>query len=213
MFRYLTGIISWIFQFLFIFLCVATVKSGCRVIENVENGIQSEVTLTKVETFSMGATLDDRLLPMGENTDSLKRDYINRYLTIALEEQEEHQIPASITLAQGLLESRFGTSKLAIQNNNHFGIKCFLRSCKKGHCTNFTDDTHKDFFRKFKRVEDSYHAHSALLKKPLYKRLFQSKNYKDWAHGLQACGYATDPHYAEKLINTIETYRLHQYDK
>lgn len=77
--------------------------------------------------------------------------YIERFAPIAVQEMEKYGIPASISLAQGLLESRAGTSKLAVQTNNHFGLKCFSRGCKKGHCKNFTDDTHKDFFFELQR--------------------------------------------------------------
>ena len=84
---------------------------------------------------------------------------------------EKYGIPASISLAQGLIESRAGSSKLAVNNNNHFGIKCFSRHCRKGHCTNFTDDTHKDFFRKFPSPWESWRAHSQLLSSGRYTKL------------------------------------------
>jgi flagellum-specific peptidoglycan hydrolase FlgJ len=128
---------------------------------------------------------------------------------------EKYGIPASITLAQGLLESNVGESKLATRNKNHFGIKCFSRSCKKGHCSNFTDDSHKDFFRIYKSSWESYRSHSLLLKRSdRYRRLFQlnRKDYRGWAHGLTKAGYATDKRYGAKLINLIESLALHQYD-
>lgn len=209
----ITDLISWVFWFIVVFLGVAIVKNGNQVLKTIETRLQEEAVLSEVQSFSMGATLDDRTLPPDDNDSSLIKNYIDKYLECALTEQDYANIPASITLGQGILESRYGTSKLAIENNNHFGIKCFLRSCKKGHCTNFTDDTHKDFFRKFPRPEDSFRAHSLLLKKPLYRKLFQTKEYKSWAYGLQACGYATDPQYAEKLIYIIERFQLQQYDK
>ena len=125
-----------------------------------------------------------------------------------------HGIPSSITLAQGLLESNIGESRLAQENNNHFGIKCFSKQCAKGHCTNFNDDHHKDFFRKFSTLEESYAAHSQLLQKDRYQNLFRLKktDYKGWARGLKKAGYATDPQYAEKLIRIIEDLELYQYD-
>ncbi|MEL6945214.1 MAG: glucosaminidase domain-containing protein, partial [Bacteroidota bacterium] len=118
-------------------------------------------------------------------------------------------------LAQGLIESNCGESRLAKRNNNHFGIKCFSRTCKKGHCSNFTDDTHKDFFRIYKSSWDSYRAHSQLLQKARYKKLYKipKSNYKGWARGLKSAGYATDPLYADKLINLIEDLDLTKYDK
>ena len=141
-------------------------------------------------------------------------DYVKRYADIAVAEMKFYNIPASITLAQGLLESDAGESRLARMNNNHFGIKCFSRKCHKGHCANFTDDTHKDFFRKYKNVWDSYRAHSVFLQGKRYKHLQElgTKDYKGWAYGLRKAGYATDKRYAEKLIRIIETLELDEYD-
>jgi flagellum-specific peptidoglycan hydrolase FlgJ len=139
--------------------------------------------------------------------------YIAKYADIAVSEQKRTGVLASITLAQGLVESRGGTSRLATGNNNHFGIKCFSKKCRKGHCSNFTDDTHKDFFRKFKTVKDSFRAHSDFLKAERYKRLFRTKDYRKWAVGLKQCGYATDPDYAYTIAETVEKYNLNKYDR
>jgi len=139
--------------------------------------------------------------------------YIAKYAAIAISEQKRTKVLASITLAQGLVESRGGTSRIAMQNNNHFGIKCFSKKCRKGHCSNFTDDTHKDFFRKFKTAKDSFRAHSDFLKAPRYKRLFWTKDYRSWAYGLKECGYATAPDYANIIIETIHKYNLNKYDR
>ena len=140
--------------------------------------------------------------------------YVRQYHELAEHEMEKKGIPVSITLAQGLLESNIGESRLARENNNHFGIKCFSKSCRKGHCTNFNDDHHKDFFRKFTSVEESYAAHSKVLEKSRYSSLFRLKttDYKGWARGLRKAGYATDPRYADKLIRIIEDLELYQYD-
>ena len=141
--------------------------------------------------------------------------YVKRYAKIAKTEMNKFGIPASITLAQGLLESNIGQSTLARRNNNHFGIKCFSRKCKKGHCSNFSDDSHKDFFRIFSSTWESYRAHSLLLKNnKRYSKLFKlgKKDYKNWAKGLKKAGYATDKTYADKLIRLIEELDLHQYD-
>lgn len=141
-------------------------------------------------------------------------DYIDRYSKIAIGEMKQFGIPASISLAQGLIESRAGTSKLAVSNNNHFGMKCFSKNCKKGHCSNFTDDTHKDFFRKFPSSWESWRAHSQLLASGRYTKLKRhGRDYRAWAYGLKSVGYATDRTYAEKLIGIIERYDLHQYDR
>lgn len=142
------------------------------------------------------------------------KNYVERFHDIAVKEMKKFGIPASISLAQGLIESRAGSSKLAVQNNNHFGIKCFSRNCKKGHCTNFTDDSHKDFFRKFKKPWESWRAHSQLLASGRYAKLKKSgRDYRKWAYGLEAAGYASDRRYAEKLIGVIERYNLNKYDR
>ncbi|HRI60206.1 MAG TPA: glucosaminidase domain-containing protein [Saprospiraceae bacterium] len=141
-------------------------------------------------------------------------DYVERFQSIARGEMKKYGIPASISLAQGLIESRAGTSKLAVNNNNHFGIKCFSRNCKKGHCTNFTDDTHKDFFRKFQNPWESWRAHSQLIATGRYTKLKKNgRDYRKWAYGLKSIGYATDRNYAEKLIGIIERYELYKYDR
>ena len=125
---------------------------------------------------------------------------------------KEYKIPASITLAQGLLESGAGQSDLARRSNNHFGIKC--HSDWRGGRVYHDDDLRGECFRKYKRVEDSYEDHSKFLKRSRYDRLFQLKitDYKGWARGLQKCGYATDRAYANKLIKVIEDYELYRYD-
>lgn len=144
----------------------------------------------------------------GEIASSVTRDdvykYIDKYKNAALIEQKKNGIPASITLAQGLLESAAGTSKLAREGNNHFGVKCH-RSFK-GDST-FVGST---CYRKYRSVQDSYLDHSRFLKGKRYESLFalDITDYRGWARGLKRCGYATDPLYAEKLINMIETYGL-----
>ena len=141
--------------------------------------------------------------------------YVERYARAALQEFKTHGIPASITLAQGLLESGHGTSTLARKNNNHFGIKCFSKKCRKGHCSNHSDDHHKDFFRNFSDAAESYAAHSQVLLKDRYKKLFRlnPRDYKGWAHGLRKAGYATDPRYGDKLIKMVEDFELWRYDR
>ena len=141
-------------------------------------------------------------------------EYVERFSKIAIGEMQQYGIPASISLAQGLIESRAGTSKLAVSNNNHFGMKCFSKNCKKGHCSNFTDDTHKDFFRKFPSPWESWRAHSQLLASGRYAKLKRhGRDYRAWSYGLKSVGYATDRTYAEKLIGIIERYDLHKYDR
>jgi len=126
---------------------------------------------------------------------------------------ELYGVPASIKMGQALIESRAGTSKLAVNNNNFFGMKCFSKKCGKGHCSNATDDSHKDFFRKYKSVGESFRAHSQLLSGNRYKDLKKhNTDYKAWAKGLKSNGYATDKTYDKKLINVIEKYKLYKLD-
>jgi flagellum-specific peptidoglycan hydrolase FlgJ len=141
--------------------------------------------------------------------------YVEKYHKIAQREMYQHGIPASITLAQGLLESNIGQSRLATRNHNHFGIKCFSRSCRRGHCSNFEDDSHKDFFRIYKTPEESYRAHSQVLQNDRYRPLYElpQDDYRGWALGLRQAGYATDRRYGEKLIALIEDLELHRYDR
>ncbi len=147
-------------------------------------------------------------------TSSAYLAYIDMYKDMAIQQMRKYQIPASITLAQGLLESRAGLSTLAKQSNNHFGIK--VTSDWSGGYVLADDDAPNEKFRKYKRVADSYEDHSLfLLRHPRYSPLFKLSitDYKGWARTLKKCGYATDPHYAESLIRIIEQYDLTQYDK
>ena len=124
----------------------------------------------------------------------------------------EYGIPASITLAQGILESGSGKSKLASEGNNHFGIKC--HNTWNGATMHLDDDAPNECFRKYKSAGQSFEDHSLFLKKPRYQELFtlEITDYKGWAKGLKKYGYATSPTYAENLINLIEKYVLTQFD-
>ena len=138
--------------------------------------------------------------------------YIEQYSETAVRHQQEYGIPASITLAQGLLESGAGKSRLAVEGNNHFGIKC--HSTWKGDVIHADDDELNECFRKYDDAAESFEDHARFLMKKRYAPLFELKptDYKGWAKGLKKCGYATDPSYASKLINIIETYELYVYD-
>jgi hypothetical protein len=140
--------------------------------------------------------------------------YIDRYKDLAIAEMTKYRIPASITLAQGILESESGNSQLAQEANNHFGIKCHKEWTGK---TYHQDDDEKDeCFRKYGSVEDSYRDHSEFLTtRDRYKPLFDMEvtDYKGWAYGLKAAGYATNPRYPELLIRIIEENGLEQFDK
>lgn len=140
--------------------------------------------------------------------------YIKRFSNVAQTEMQKYGIPASITLAQGLLESNAGQSPLAKKHNNHFGIKCFSKKCPAGHCGNYTDDSHKDFFRTYQTAWESFRAHSKLLTYKRYKHLTRYGNqYKLWAEGLKTAGYATSKTYDKDLIRLIEDFELYKFDK
>jgi flagellum-specific peptidoglycan hydrolase FlgJ len=145
-------------------------------------------------------------------TDKQAQDFITRFKEVAKQEQTAYKIPASITLAQGLLESTAGLSRLASECNNLFGIKCFSKSCSKGHCKNFTDDSHKDFFRNFDGFWSSFREHSNLLQKSRYKDCYTCKSAVCWTKELKKAGYATDKRYPQKLQFLIRKFNLTQYD-
>jgi len=140
--------------------------------------------------------------------------YIKRYAPIAVSEMHKYNVPASITLAQGILESGNGRSQLASKSNNHFGIKC--HTGWKGAKVYHDDDEKGECFRKYKYVESSYEDHSKFLSgRRRYASLFKLKktDYKGWSKGLKKAGYATDKNYPKKLIKIIETYELYEFDK
>jgi hypothetical protein len=141
-------------------------------------------------------------------------EYIDQYKDLAIEEMETYRIPASITLAQGILESDCGNSPLAIQANNHFGIKCHKEW--NGKTFHQDDDEVNECFRSYPEAEDSYRDHSLFLtSRDRYDLLFNFKttDYKSWAYGLKQAGYATNPRYPELLIRIIEENGLDEYDR
>lgn len=139
-------------------------------------------------------------------------DYIERYSGMAMQEQTAAGIPASITLAQGLLESSAGRSTLATRGNNHFGIKC--HSDWEGDTLLRSDDAPDECFRCYADASESFRDHSRFLQRKRYESLFRlpPTDYAAWAAGLSKCGYATDPNYASRLISIIERYALFLYD-
>ena len=139
--------------------------------------------------------------------------YIRKYAPMAVYEMHASKIPASITLAQGILESGSGMSGLARKSNNHFGIKCHTKW--QGERVYHDDDEKGECFRKYKFVATSYKDHSAFLtQRRRYAFLFdyRKNDYKKWANGLRKAGYATDKKYPKKLINLIKTYKLYEFD-
>ncbi|MFT5859466.1 MAG: LysM repeat protein [Flavobacteriaceae bacterium] len=141
-----------------------------------------------------------------------KSDYVENWKAEAIQQMDEHGVPASITLAQGILESAAGNSTLAVKGNNHFGIKCHGWTGKKMY---MDDDSQGECFRVYKSAKESYTDHSLFLNKyDRYAFLFtyDVKNYKAWAEGLRQAGYATNPKYSQLLIDLIEDLGLDQYD-
>lgn len=160
------------------------------------------LTLTAIPAFAQSVVWNQRY-----------QDYFDTYKDVAIEQMLKHRIPASITLAQGVLESGAGKSELSLKSNNHFGIKCHGW---QGRTSYHDDDERNECFRAYNSVYESYEDHSRFLTtSSRYARLFKLKqtDYKGWAKGLKACGYATSPVYAKKLIEIIEVYKLYRYDK
>ena len=137
--------------------------------------------------------------------------YVKRFSKVAQTEQKKYGIPASITLAQGILESGVGKSKLASKHNNHFGIKCWCRG-SDADCVPFADDSRTDRFKKYSTAWMSYRHHSQFVSRMRLK-LKPDANYKQWAKALKRAGYATKRTYAEDLIATIERYDLDRFDR
>jgi flagellum-specific peptidoglycan hydrolase FlgJ len=155
-----------------------------------------------------------KLLKEHKNLNKHTLTYIKKYAPLAVIKMHEFKIPASITLAQGILESGNGRSTLASKSNNHFGIKC--HKGWEGKKVYHDDDKKDDCFRKYKYVENSYNDHSKFLtgrKRYAFLFKYRTSDYKKWARGLKKAGYATDRKYPSKLINIIETYELYDFDK
>ncbi len=143
-----------------------------------------------------------------------REEYIDRYKHIAVEQMERYGIPASITMAQGILESDCGNSLLSLRSNNHFGIKC--KSNWRGEKVYHDDDAKGECFRAYPSVEASYFDHAEFLdSQPRYDSLFAyaSDDYRSWARGLKAAGYATAPDYAQRLVRIIEESQLYLLDR
>ncbi len=190
-----------------IFYCIILIfQIGCKVLT-----FKSSKKEKKIEVVSKNInTRKNSILSNDQKIDK----YISEFAPIAIEEMKKYKIPASITLAQGLLESGYGEGRLALKGNNHFGIKCHKEwSGKKIY---HDDDKKGECFRKYKDPKESYRDHSLFLTmRPRYAFLFDYniKNYKQWAYGLKKAGYATDKKYPLKLINLIERLNLKRFDR
>lgn len=144
--------------------------------------------------------------------DAKNRKYIQEYKSMAIAEMKATGVLASINLAQAIVSSNAGQSEAAVKNNNHFGLKCFSKECKSGHCSNLEDMGHKAFYIKYSSVWEGWRAHSQLLSSGKYERLLQNSDYQSWARGLQQFGYSQSENYANQLMQIIQYYGLEQLD-
>lgn len=172
---------------------------------------ERKVVTNKTEEKTQGNT--EKTVAKNSGTQDAVEEYVSVYAEIAKNNMRYHKIPASITLAQGVLESGVGRGRLAVKANNHFGIKCHgWKGAKIYH----DDDRSQECFRKYTKAEMSYEDHSKFLTgRSRYASLFDLRpnDYKGWAKGLRAAGYATDRKYPQKLISLIERYELYKYDE
>jgi flagellum-specific peptidoglycan hydrolase FlgJ len=192
---------------------IATTKKAATTQQKQRVAIQTKKksTYTKPSTNNTTEVIESTSKTVVTNT--LISDYISQYKDIAMGNMKNYGIPASIILAQGILESGAGKGDLALSANNHFGIKC--HKDWDGDSVRHDDDSAQECFRKYNEPSESYRDHALFLTgKSRYATLFtyEKGDYKAWAKGLRAAGYATDPKYPEKLISYIERYELHQYD-
>lgn len=202
-----------------IFCLIVFVLASCASKKNVKkHQKKDQTTVVEPEPVKLPSVNEtkhvEKLKDKEENLSDYTLDYIEKFAPIAVREMHLHNIPASITLAQGVLESGSGRSELALKSNNHFGIKC--HTTWDGERVYHDDDEKGECFRKYQYPETSYDDHSAFLtQRKRYEFLFSygPKDYKKWAKGLKQAGYATDPKYPDKLIKIIEDYKLHEFDK
>ncbi len=198
---------------LYISICTIFLAS-CGSNKNVVTKTRKKVVLQeKEEVYPELPQLEQVKKPLKTNGNNTVA-YIQKFAPIAVRKMHEYNIPASITLAQGVLESGSGRSALAIRSNNHFGIKCHRGW--KGKSVTHDDDEKGECFRKYKYPETSYEDHSQfLITRKRYASLFKlgHANYKGWAYGLRRAGYATDKRYPQKLISIIKKYNLTVYDR
>lgn len=200
-----------VFTFLFLTSCGSKRKVTTVYKDNRTEKVVDQVVIPEVKTTEK-SSIPVVKVP-ARTYEEIKINYIEKYHQVAIQEMEIYRIPASITLAQGVLESRSGTSQLTMRSNNHFGIKC--HKGWTGGRTYHDDDEKGECFRVYKDPSNSFRDHSLFLAlRKRYADLFKLKitDYKRWARGLQKAGYATDKTYPQKLIKIIEQYELYKYD-
>jgi|SRR5690625_1775601 len=197
-------------------LLLTSCGGGKRYAKNIKKKPDTQMDKRHPKLGVNVPSIEDLPNPLEQKIPHFESDvsrYIYMYKAIAMEEMGTYGIPASITLAQGILESGSGKSELTRKSNNHFGIKCHDW---KGDRVYHDDDLLQECFRKYKNPNYSFRDHSLFLKnRPRYSKLFELPidDYKGWSYGLKAAGYATDPAYPKKLIGIIERYELYQYDQ
>ena len=202
-----------------IFSCLfLLILSSCGAKKKVVNTKNSGVVIIETAPIDLPSVNEVKLIKkLTKNNSRLNKQtlsYIRKYASIAVKEMHEYKIPASITLAQGILESGKGRSELALKSNNHFGIKCHREWT--GERVYHDDDEKGECFRKYQYPETSYKDHSLFLtQRSRYAFLFDYniRNYKKWAYGLRKAGYATDKKYPSKLLKIIKEYQLYEFDK
>ena len=209
-------------QILIVFLlCITIFSCGSkkRIItkkKNAPSRTERVVVRTKTDDSKTQAETPSEIIVNPEVRKSYANsteEYIANYSDIAETEMRRYKIPASITLAQGILESASGQGRLAVEANNHFGIKCHDWTGDKIY---HDDDKNQECFRKYRRPEESFEDHSVFLaNRSRYAGLFKHDldDYESWAKGLRAAGYATDRKYPEKLIDIIERFQLYKFDE
>jgi flagellum-specific peptidoglycan hydrolase FlgJ len=202
----------------FLFLCSLFFLASCGSKKRIVNKKNSGVVITEQKPKDLPSVkekeITKRLAKKNPKLSSYTLAYIRKYASIAVKEMHEYKIPASITLAQGILESGNGRSVLALKSNNHFGIKCHTQWT--GERVYHDDDEKGECFRKYQYPETSYNDHSLFLtQRKRYAFLFDYsiRDYKKWAYGLRKAGYATDKKYPVKLLKIISNYKLYEFDK
>jgi flagellum-specific peptidoglycan hydrolase FlgJ len=202
----------------FLFLCSIFFLASCGSKKRVVNKKNSGVVITEQKPKDLPSVkekeITKRLAKKNPKLSTYTLTYIRKYASIAVKEMHEYKIPASITLAQGILESGNGRSVLALKSNNHFGIKCHTQWT--GERVYHDDDEKGECFRKYQYPETSYNDHSLFLtQRKRYAFLFDYsiRDYKKWAYGLRKAGYATDKKYPVKLLKIISNYKLYEFDK
>ena len=195
---------------LLILVLIISSLSGCSIIKFPFKAVKKVSKSTSIKK-NKSVQLERFLKNM--SSEERKKWYIKTYSKIAVEQMKKYKIPASIILAQGLVESGSGASNLALKSNNHFGIKCHQEW--RGKKVYHDDDKKNECFRKYKNPIESYKDHSEFLTtRGRYSFLFRLsiKDYIGWSNGLKKAGYATDPKYPDKLISVIERYNLWKFD-